>query len=173
MQDTNSHSNDKTAREALIKKTTIRKAAEEDIPRILELYRELAELSIATSQAELSLSPSPDDYRRVFAEISAFPGYELLVAEYQGEVIGTMILITVPTLDHSALPWLYVDNVVVDHRYRRQGLGKLLMEYAIGQAKETGCYRVALTSNKRRHKAHRFYRSLDFQVTSYGFRLYF
>ena len=171
MQDT--ESNGKAAGELLIKKTAIRKATEEDIPRILELYRELAELSIATSQAESRRSPSPDDYRRVFAEIGAFPGYELLVAEYQGEVIGTMILVTVPTLSHSALPWLYVDNAVVDHRYRGQGLGKLLMEYAIGRAKETGCYRVGLTSGKRRHKAHRFYRSLDFQVTSYGFRLYF
>lgn len=61
----------------------VRAANEADIPRILELYRELV---ITTSQVELSRSPSLDDCRRVFAEIRAMPGYELLVAEDGGAV---------------------------------------------------------------------------------------
>jgi len=79
----------------------IRLATEEDIPRILELYCELA---ITTSQVELSRSPSPDDYRRVFAEICAASGHELLVAEYQGEVVGNMVLLILPNLSHGACP---------------------------------------------------------------------
>ena len=49
---------------------TIRAATEEDIPRILKLYRQLA---ITTSQIELSRSPSPDEYRRIFSEICSAP----------------------------------------------------------------------------------------------------
>ena len=82
----------------------IRRATEDDIPRVLELYRELA---ITTSQVELSWSPSPDDFRRVFAEICAAPGHELLVAEYQGDVVGTMVLLIVPNLSHGAASALW------------------------------------------------------------------
>ena len=114
----------------------IRLATEEDIPHILELYRQLA---ITASQVELSRSPSPDDYRRVFAEICAAPGHEVLVAEYQGEVVGTMVLLIVPNLSHGACPWALVEKLVIDHRHRRRGFGRLLMDYAIARAREAGC----------------------------------
>ena len=148
----------------------VRVATEEDITRILELYHQLA---IYTSQAELRQSPSLDDYRRVFVEICALPGHELLVAEDEGEVVGTMVLLIVPNLSHSALPWALVENIVVDKRCQRQGIGKLLMNYAIARAKETGCFKLVLSSDKRRKEAHQFYRSLGFQASAHGFRLYF
>ena len=148
----------------------IRQATEEDIPRILELYRELA---ITTSEVELSWSPSLDDYRRVLAEICAAPGHELLVAEDQGQVVGTMVLLIVPNLSHGACPWALVENLVIGHGNRRRGLGRLLMDYAIARARDAGCYRIVLSSDKRRREAHRFYRSLGFQASAHGFRLHF
>ena len=148
----------------------VRVATEEDVTCILELYRQLA---ITTSQAELHQSPSPDDYRRVFAEICALPGHELLVVEYQGEVAGTVVLLIVPNLSHGALPWALVENLVIDTRYRRRGLGRLLMDYAVARAKEARCYKIVLSSDKRRPEAHRFYRSLGFEASAHGFRLYF
>ena len=149
---------------------TVRVAVEDDIPRILELYRQLA---IGTTQAELQHSPSLDDYRQVFSEISALPGCELLVAEEQDEVIGTTMLFIVPNLSHNALPWAVVENVVVDSRYRLRGIGKLLMDYATARAKESGCYKIQLGSDKSRKEAHQFYRSLGFEASAHGFRLYF
>ena len=148
----------------------VRAATEGDIPRILELYRQLA---ITTSQAEQHQNPSLDDCQRVFAKIGTFPGHELLVAEDEGEVVGTMVLIIVPNLSHSALPWALVENLVVDQRYQRRGTGRLLMDYAIARAKEAGCFKVVLSSDKRRREAHQFYRSMGFEASAHGFRLYF
>jgi len=148
----------------------VRAATEGDIPRILELYRQLA---ITTSQAEQHQNPSLDDCQRVFAEIDTFPGHELLVAEDEGEVVGTMVLLIVPNLSHSALPWALVENIIVDKRYQRRGIGRLLMNYAIARAKEAGCYRIGLSSDKRRKGAHKFYRSLGFEASAHEFRLYF
>jgi len=101
------------------------------------------------------------------------PGHELLVAEEDGMVVGTMVLLIVPNLSHGALPWALVENIVVDQRYRRKGLGKLLMEYAIARSKEAGCYKLVLNSNKKRREAHRFYSSLGFKASAHGFRMYF
>jgi GNAT superfamily N-acetyltransferase len=141
----------------------VRLAAEQDVPRILELYDELTE-----EQHHLSL----DDVQPVFAEIVSTPGHELLVAEEDGVVVGTMVLLVVPNLSHGALPWAIVENMVVDSRYRHRGIGRLLMEYAITSARQAGCYKVQLLSNKKRREAHKFYRSLGFEASAYGFRLY-
>ncbi len=149
---------------------TVRAATEEDIPRIIELYRELV---ITMSEAERGQAPSLGDYRRAFTEIGAMPGHELLVAEEQGEVVGTLVLLVVPNLSHDALPWAVMENMVVDKRYRRQGVGRLLMDYAIARAKEAGCYKIQLSSDNRREEAHRFYSSLGFKASAHGFRLYF
>ena len=114
----------------------VRAATENDIPRILELYRQLA---ITTAPAELDQKPSLlEDYRRVFARISAVPGLELLVAEEEGEVAGSLVLFIAPNLSHGGLPWALVENVIVDQKYRRQGIGRLLMDYAIARSKEAG-----------------------------------
>ena len=107
----------------------IRAAVEGDIPRILELYED--QLVIDASPSETEYDSSLDDYRRAFSEIKAMPRCELIVAEEQGEVIGTAMLVIVPNLSHKALPWAVVENVVVDSKHRRRGIGKLLMESLI------------------------------------------
>ena len=148
----------------------IRAATEGDIPRILKLYEELV---TSTSQAETGRTPSLDDYRRIFEQVRAMPGHELIVAEENGEVIGTMVLLIVPNLSHSGLPWAAVENVVTDRRFQRQGIGRLMMEYAINRAREAGCYKLQLSSSKTRQEAHRFYESLGFEASAHGFRRYF
>ena len=147
----------------------VRMAREEDIPRILELYQQLA---LTTLEAERQSCISPDGYRRVFREISHFPGYELLVAEDEGEILGTAVLTVLPGLSRGALPFSVVEYVVVDEKCRRSGIGKLLMDYIIKQSKDASCYKIMLTSDKRRGEAHRFYRSLGFEASAEGFRLY-
>jgi GNAT superfamily N-acetyltransferase len=147
---------------------TVRKAIEFDIPRILELYRQL---TITTAPAESGKQPSDADYRQVFNRISTFPGMELIVAEEGGEIIGSLVLLVVPNLSHQALPWAVVENVIVDETRRRTGVGRLLMEYAINQARAAGCYRIGLSSNNSRKEAHRFYESLGFKGSSIGFRM--
>jgi len=149
---------------------SVRLATEADIPRILELYQELA---ITTSQAEQGRIPSPDECRRVFDEIRNQPGHELLVAEEEGDVIGTLVLLIVPNLSHGVLPWAIVENMIVDGRYQRRGVGRLLIDYAIARARDAGCYKITLSSDKRRPDAHRFYRSTGFEASALGFRRYF
>ena len=149
---------------------TIRPAKLADIPRLLELY---GELSLSTSPVEKALSPSAADYERAFERMTYSPGLELLVLEEGGEVAGVVELLIVPNLSHSALPWAAIESLIVDERFRRKGFGRMLMDYAIKRAREAGCYKLVLTSNKKRLEAHKFYRSLGFEETSLGFRLNF
>jgi GNAT superfamily N-acetyltransferase len=149
---------------------SVRVATENDIPRILELYREL---SIGMSSVERGLTPSPDDYRKVFADICADPRHDLLVAEDDGRVVGTVVLVVVPNLSHAGTPWALVENLVVTEKHRRRGFGRLLLEHVIAKAKEKGCHRIELCSDKRREAAHQLYRAVGFEASAYGFRIYF
>ena len=148
----------------------IRAATEDDIPRILELYKELV---ITTSEVEQNRNPSLEDYRRVYAQIRAMPGHELLIAEEEGEVIGSVVLLIVPNLSHGTSPWAVVENLIVTRKQRRRGVGRQLMKDAIARAREAGCYEIQLNSNKKRRGAHQFYGEMGFQASAHGFRRYF
>ena len=147
----------------------VRLATEADIPRIIELYRQL---TITTSDAEKRQSPSADDYKNVFDQINQQEGHSLLVAEEDGQVTGTMVFLVVPSLSHNGLPWAVIENMVVEENKRRSGAGRLLVEYALKLAGKAGCYKIQLASTNSRKEAHTFYRSMGFIARAKGFRLY-
>ena len=144
----------------------IRRAMEKDIPRILELYRQLS------LEPEKYKSSQVSDCLKVFREMSQYPGYTLLVAEDNGQVVGTTVLAVLPGFAHGTSPFAVVEYVVVDEKFRSKGIGRLLMESVISLAKEAGCYKIMLTSDLRRESAHKFYQSVGFQASAHGFRLY-
>jgi GNAT superfamily N-acetyltransferase len=95
----------------------------------------------------------------------------LFVAEdEEGGLIGTLALIVVANLSHRGKPWAIIENVVVDEEQRGKGVGAQLVRHAVELAREAGCYKVALASNKQRAEAHRFYQRLGFTATHEGFR---
>jgi GNAT superfamily N-acetyltransferase len=145
----------------------VRHATEADLPRIVEL---LALLALDEPREELG-PPLPEAYRRAFQQIQADPNQRLLVAEAGGRVVGTASLLIVPNLSHRGRPYAIVENVVVDAAERGGGHGELLLRHAMEEARRAGCYKLSLTSNKRRKDAHRFYERLGFRATHEGYRV--
>ena len=145
----------------------IRDATEADLPRLLEL---LAQLSLATPREEIG-PPLPERYREAFREIDADPRQRLLVLEVGGRVVGSVTLLIVPNVTHIGRPYAIVENVVVDEAVRGSGHGELLIRYAVEEARRAGCYKLSLTSSKRRKEAHRFYERMGFQATHEGYRV--
>lgn len=147
---------------------TVREATEADLPRILELLDQLP-LSPDAAHEDLR-SPVAEVYRVAFREIGASSKHRLLVVDVGGRIVGTAVLIIIPNLSHRARPWAVVENVVVDEAERGKHYGELLMRRALAIAKEAGCYKLTLTSNKARADAHRFYQRLGLRATHEGFR---
>ena len=63
----------------------------------------------------------------------------------------------------------YVYAMVVDERYRGQGIGTVLINEAINKSKECGFKRIELDSGFPREKAHKFYEKLGFEKRAYLF----
>ena len=76
-------------------------------------------------------------------------------------------------LAHQGIPSGVIEDVVVGERYQGKGIGKAMMTYAVNVCREQGCYKVALSSNVKREKAHRFYESLGFEKHGYSFYVEF
>ena len=145
--------------------TNIRIATEADLPRLIEL---LAQLAADNPDRE---DPSRlTDYAAALARSEA-QGQRLLVAEAGGRVVGTLVLVLLENLSHQAKPYAIIENVVVDEAERGKRIGEALIRHAIDTARAAGCYKVSLTSNKRRTKAHRFYERLGFERTHEAFRI--
>jgi GNAT superfamily N-acetyltransferase len=54
---------------------------------------------------------------------------------------------------------------------RGQGIGHVMIEWAIAECRKRGCGLVQLTMNKSREDTLRFYKSLGFEATHEGFKL--
>jgi len=157
----------RAAKEQVTRRLTIRRGAETDLPRIVELLSQLALDDDRDSPAD----PLPENYRAAFLQVQADPRQRLLVADVGERVMATATLGIVPNLSYRGRPWAFVEGLVVDSSVRGKGYGEALVRYAIEEARRAGCYKVSLTSNKRRSEAHRFYEKLGFVATHEGFRI--
>jgi len=133
----------------------IRQATEADLPAVLALYAQPGlddgdTLSIGQAQA-------------VLAEFARYPNYRLFVACEGTEVVGTYALLVMHNLAHCGAPSAIAEDVVVTYQRRSQGIGRQLMAHAMAEAARAGCYKLALSSNGKRHAAHAFYDGLGFE----------
>ena len=62
-----------------------------------------------------------------------------------------------------------MEAVVVTSKYRGIGIGKKMMGFARDRCRVLGCYKLVLSTNLRRDKAHRFYESLGFERHGYSY----
>lgn len=146
----------------------IREARREDLSRILEL---LAADQLGRGRETVTEPPAPE-YIAAFDAITADPRSHLLVLEVDGVVVGTLQLNYLPGLSRRGSERAQIEAVRVAEEMRGQGLGRVLVAYAIERARERGCSLVQLTTDLRRQDAHRFYESLGFTHTHAGMKLY-
>lgn len=136
----------------------IREATEADLPGVLALYGQ----SGLDNSAVLSVAQA----REVFQQFARYPSYRLFVAcepAFPDSVIATYALLVMHNLAHCGAPSAIAEDVVVHPQRQGKGIGRQLMAHAIEQAREAGCYKLALSSNAKRQAAHAFYESLGFQ----------
>lgn len=140
-----------------------RTASKSDLPDVLRLY---AQPDLDDGKA----LPAPDA-ERIFEQMLRYPNYKIYVAVSEGRVVGTFALLVMDNLGHLGAPSAIIEDVAVDPISQGQGIGKAMMRYAIQLATEYGCYKVVLSSNLKRERAHSFYESLDFERHGYSFRI--
>ena len=144
-----------------------RRARREDLS---EIVRMLADDELG-SQRERCEDPLPESYYTSFEQINNDSNQQLIVAELDGKVIGTLHLMFLPSISYQGGLRAQVESVRVDRQYQNQGIGSEMMKWTIERAKERGAHMVQLTTHKSRQDAHRFYERLGFQGSHLGMKL--
>jgi GNAT superfamily N-acetyltransferase len=147
--------------------TLFRRARRADVPHIVRM---LADDELG-SQRECYETPLPEPYYKAFEEIDRDPNHELVVAEQNGEVIGILQLMFLPSLSYQGGLRSQVESVRIDRKYQNKGIGTEMMKYVIERAKMRGAHVMQLTSHQSRKDAHRFYERLGFKRTHAGMKL--
>lgn len=144
-----------------------RTAVREDVPSIVRM---LADDELG-SRREKYEDPLPQKYYTAFENIDRDPNHQLIVAEFNGEVIGTLHLMFLPSMSFQGGLRAQVESVRVDKECRNMGIGQEMMKWAIERARERGAHLVQLTTHLSRKDAHRFYERLGFKGSHLGMKL--
>jgi GNAT superfamily N-acetyltransferase len=90
------------------------------------------------------------------------PSSSLLGAADNQGLVGVAALHLIPMLEVTGR-FARLVALVVDDRYRGQGIGRQLVTAAEEQARAAGCVKLEVTSSSRRGQAHAFYRDLGYE----------
>jgi GNAT superfamily N-acetyltransferase len=143
-----------------------RVATRADVPAILELLEndEISRSRMVSESTDAALW-------QAFEEIDADPRNELIVADDDGEIVGTCQLTFTPSLSRRGTERMTIEAVRIRSDRRGAGLGRVMMLWTLERVRERGCGLAQLTTDKRRGSAHRFYTALGFSATHEGMKL--
>src|SRR5688572_11420915 len=144
-----------------------KQASIDDLPLIVRMLAD----DFLGQQRERPEDPLSESYVRAFQEIDADLNNELIVAELDGDVIGTMQLTFTPSISFRGGKRCTVESVRVDEKHRGKGIGREMMLWALDRASGKGCISMQLTTQRDRIDAHRFYESLGFSKSHIGMKL--
>lgn len=147
----------------------IRKAEKQDVEAIVRLANAGGPDGKPRQQLPAVLPPS---YMRAFETIDSDPNQMLMVVLQGQAVIGTFHLTFLTYLAAAGRPDAQIEAIHVATTHRRQGIGTLMLQWAIDQAKRRDCRRVQLTTDKRRSEAHVLYQRSGFSFSHEGAKLY-
>jgi GNAT superfamily N-acetyltransferase len=131
-------------------------AQKEHLPMILELYKQLIpeETPLEINKAEHIWEESERNNIKYF------------VALDDNKIAASCYLAIIPNLTRGGKSNGFIENVITDTQYRRQGIGKKVIQMAVEYARQNNCYKVVLQSNSKREDAHQFYRQCGFDGNS-------
>jgi predicted N-acetyltransferase YhbS len=131
---------------------TLRKAEEADAAALVELWDGV--MRRADPQALAA------DVRRIIAECREVGDGCVVVAEYDGEIAGTVYLRATTITPVNLEPVVQAIHLHVAPRYRRRGVGRALMEAVITYAEDRGIGHVATAAAASSRDGNRFFARL-------------
>src|SRR6266480_2910221 len=137
---------------------TIRKAVKEDCPRLLELVQELATYERASNEVTVTLE------HFVESGFGKKPVWWTFVAEVDGVIQGfALYYIRYSTWKGQAM---YLEDILITNEMRGKGVGKLLFDRLIEEAREKKFNRIIWQVLDWNEPAINFYKKYNADIDS-------
>jgi ribosomal protein S18 acetylase RimI-like enzyme len=155
---------------AAISSVTIRRARRDDVGIIVGM---LADDPLGGARERIE-DPLPPCYFQAFEALERDPNIQLVVAEEgDGAVIGCLQLCILPGLSSQGASRALIEDVRVASHCRSRGIGEQLVQWAVKEARGSGCKLVELLTHHTRVDAQRFYERLGFARSHVGMTVRF
>lgn len=143
----------------------IRPASREDAEAIAELYRELAPTA--------PVSVLPERIQLLTEDATT----HLLVCDDAGEIIATALICFCQDIMFNHQPFAVIENFVVGTNYKREGIGKSLIDYIEAFCFKNDCSKIMLLTRSENRNARDFYTAMgydpDAKIGFIKYRKYF
>ncbi len=97
-----------------------------------------------------------------YQDILKSDNFTIVVVEQDGRVVSTCYLNHIPNITWGGAPYAFIENVVTDCRYRRQGLGTQCLKHAMEISVARGCFKIMLMTSQLDEKTSQFYTKCGF-----------
>jgi ribosomal protein S18 acetylase RimI-like enzyme len=148
---------------------TLRRARREDVGAIVRM---LADDALGASRERLK-EPLPPSYFQAFDKVARDQNLRLVVAEEGGAVVGCLQLCILPGISSQGASRGLIEDVRVASDRRSRGIGEQLVQWALAEARASGCKLVELLTHHSRVDAQRFYERLGFARSHVGMTIRF
>ncbi|HEY1905710.1 MAG TPA: GNAT family N-acetyltransferase [Myxococcaceae bacterium] len=139
---------------------SVRSARPGDVPALVQLFEQLG---YTTDEQTL----------RAQLEHFGHGGAHALVAVLPTHALAGLATLAIHPRLYSRAPSAQLTALVTDRTARRHGVGRALTRAAADLAREAGCEKLYVRTNRRRQESPPFYRSLGFEETHLTFDLHF
>lgn len=140
----------------------VRLACDDDLAEILSLYAQLNPGDLLPDKASAAAT---------WTRILTSEMMSVHVAEVDGAVAASCVLIVVPNLTRNQRPFALIENVVSAVALRGQGLGKAVVQAAVAHAFARDCYKVMLMTGRSDPAVLGFYEACGFQRGKTAFQI--
>jgi ribosomal protein S18 acetylase RimI-like enzyme len=142
--------------------SAVRRAGAADLPAILSLYAQLSPGDLLPD----AVAAEATWHRMLSSDMMS-----VHVAEFEGVVVATCVLIVVPNLTRNQRPFALIENVVSAAALRGRGLGKAVVRAAVAHAFALDCYKVMLMTGRSDPEVLGFYEACGFQREKTAFQI--
>ena len=104
---------------------------------------------------------------KIFDKINSNPDHIVAVAIIEGKIVGSTTLLIETKFIHNGGKVGHIEDVVVDKKYQRKGIGEKIIIYLLRYAKDQGCYKTILDCTD---EVKPFYEKLGFKHNANALR---
>lgn len=101
-----------------------------------------------------------------YSDILKSDNFSIIVVEIDNAVVSTCYLNHIPNITWGGAPYAFIENVVTDSQYRRQGLGTKCLKHAMDISIAKGCFKIMLMTSQLNEKTSQFYTKCGFSSDS-------
>lgn len=131
----------------------IREITEKDYKGLMTLYMQLHDNPMPEGTADLQAL-----WKRILHD----KDHHIIVAEEDGKIVSSCVCVIIPNLTHNQQPYAFVENVITDKEYRKQGLATACLNYAREIAVGENCYKLMLLTGSKQDSTLDFYRKAGY-----------